>query len=269
MAQREGWSLADAEARCSEVDNARYHFTRCFFGASATQPAHFDLVANTGRVPLETVAATVSAAVAGAWPSEYQPSQVPRVLTLSRELGAGELSFAPPLANRLDLQVYDRELLEQQATRLGVPVTELEQVDEQPAGIFQRTRPGSLQQRYFQALEQQMDELAERGDALIVGRGGSWFLRERPSAFHVRLVAPLAGRLRRVMEYRWVREEVAQKLIGQSDAQRRSFYQTYFGADWSSPLEYHLLVNSGRLGALAVELVAAAAEQYWSRAVAT
>ena len=63
--------------------------------------------------------------------------------------------------------------------------------------------------------------MAERGDVILVGRAGNCFLRDDPRAFHVRLVAPLPVRLRRVMEYRWVRESVAKKLIAESDAQRR------------------------------------------------
>ena len=50
------------------------------------------------------------------------------------------------------MQVYDRELLEQEAVRLGVPETELEKIDERRAGIFQRFHPGSIYQRYFEAL---------------------------------------------------------------------------------------------------------------------
>ena len=92
-----------------------------------------------------------------------------------------------------------------------------------------------------------MREFADRGEVLLVGRGGTWLLRDCPRAFHVRLVASMDIRLRRVMEYRWVREEVAKRLIAHSDAQRRSFCEGYFGVDWSSPLEYHITVNSGRL----------------------
>jgi cytidylate kinase len=90
-------------------------------------------------------------------------------------------------------------------------------------------------------------------------------LRNDRRAFHVRLVAPLPVRLRRVMEYRWVRESVAKKLVAESDAQRRSFYESYFGVDWASPLEYHVTVNSGRLGPAALDLVSFAAERHWSR----
>jgi cytidylate kinase len=141
----------------------------------------------------------------------------------------------------------------------------LEKIDEQPAGIFQRFRPGGLYQRYFEALGKLMNELAARGDVLLVGRGGSRFLRDHPHALHVRLVAPMPVRVQRVMEHRWLREGPAKKLIAESDDQRRRFYQDYFGADWSDPLEYHLTVNTGRLGPTAVDLLAFAAERYWGQ----
>ena len=44
-----------------------------------------------------------------------------------------------------------------------------------------------------------------------------------------------------------------------------AFYESYFGIDWSNPLEYHITVNSGRLGLAALDLVSFAAERHWSR----
>jgi CMP/dCMP kinase len=266
MAKLEGWTVAEATARCIEVDRVRQQFTRYFFGDAATESSQYDLVLNTGRMPLQAIADTIVETVTGAGDADLRQaatSRVPRVLALSRELGAGDQGFAPPVAERLGLHVWDRTMLEQQAVRLGVPETELEKIDEQPVGIFQRFRPGSIYQRYFQTLEQLTRELAQGGDVLLVGRGGGWFLRDHPTAFHVHLTAAMATRLRRVMEYRWVREDVAGKLIAHSDARRRRFCEYYFGADWTDPLEYHLTVNSGRLGPLAVEVVARAAEHYW------
>lgn len=264
MAGLEGWSHEQALARCLEVERTRALFTRYFFGAAAAQPAQYDLVVNTGRVPLGAVVGNVVALVRNDWGAAAAASTNRRVLTIARELGAGDTGFALTLATRLGLRPYDRDFLEQEATRLGVPQAELEKIEEQPAGIFQRFWPGSLSQRYFEALGQLMAELAARGDVLLVGRGGNRFLRELPPAFHVRLVAPTAIRLRRVMEHRWLREHPARQLIAQSDSQRRSFCQNYFGADWADPLEYHVTVNSGRLGPAAVDLVAGAAERHWA-----
>ena len=266
MAQREGWSAEESVARCTEMDRIRSRFTRYFFGDRATQPSQYDLVFNTERVALDDVVAVVIA-IAGDVSAAMLGSSTPRrVLTLSRELGAGEQGFPPTLGGRLGMQVYDRELLERDAASLGVPTAELEKIDEGGAGIFERFRPGSIYQRYFEILGQLMHELAGRGDAILVGRGGSRILRDDPRAFHVRQVAPMPIRVRRVMEYRWVREAVAKKLIAESDSRRSHFYESYFGADWSSPLEYDLTVNNGRLGPTAVEAVGLAAERHWNRA---
>jgi cytidylate kinase len=265
MAQQEGWSSDQARARCTEEDRIRGRFTRYFFGPEALLPEKYDLIVNTRRVALDEVVACAAALVRNEWTTEAAPTATDRrVLTLARELGAGDTGFAPTLASRLHLKDYDRDLLEQEAVRLGVPESQLEKIDEQPAGIFQRFRPGSLHQRYFEALGQLMNELAARGDVLIVGRAASRFLREQPRAFHVRLVAPMSVRTQRVMEHRWLRQEPARKLIAESDVQRRRFYQDYFGADWSDPLEYHLTVNTGRLGPTAVDLLAFAAERFWA-----
>jgi len=106
-----------------------------------------------------------------------------RVLDPLAGIGAGDSNFAPALADRLNLHVYDRELLEQEAVRLGVPEAELEKIDEQPASIFQRFRPGSIYQRYFDALEKITRELAERGDVILVGRGWNCFLRDDRVSF--------------------------------------------------------------------------------------
>jgi len=264
MARKEGWTLEQALARCAEEDRIRDLFTRYFFGEVPFQPARYHLTIHTGWVPLEDAAACVAAVVRGE--AEEAPAGAgPRVLTLSPEVGAGTTGFARTLADRLGLRVYDRELLEQEAVRLGVTEAELDKVDEQPAGIFQRFRPGSLSQRYFEALGRLMNELAARGDVVLVGRGGNRVLRDQPRAFHVRLIAPAEVRVRRVMEHRWLREAPAKQVVADSDAQHRRFYEDFFGADWADPLDYHLTVNSGLLGPAAVDLVAFAAGRHWGR----
>lgn len=266
MALREGWTMEQARTRCLEVDRGRERFTRYFFGPDALRPEQYDLTANSDRVPLDDIAACVLDLTRDEPEEEPNHTARTRVLTLSRQMGAGDIGFALTLGLRLSLRVFDRELLEYEAVRLGVSEAELEQVDEQSPGLWQRLRSGGLHQRYFEALEQLIKELAERGNVLLVGRGGNRFLRDRPAAFHVRLVAEMDTRVRRVMEERWVREEEARKLIAQSDERRRRFHEGSFGADWSDPLDYHLTINSGRLGPAAVDLLTSAAARHWGRA---
>jgi len=276
MALRESWSAAQALAKCLEVERTRARFLRYFFGHAAVSPEQYDLVVNSGRVPLEVILEGVAAAVRESadkeWPgadaakgqaTETGGSGAARLLTLAPELGAGDTGFARTLAVRLKLRVYDPGLLDQEAQGLGLTGAEVEQIDEQPSGIFERFRPRSIHQRCFETMGQITQELAERGNVLLVGRGGSRFWKDQASALHVRLVAPMDKRIRRVMEHYWLREEGARSLITQSDTQRRRFYSACFGADWADPLEYHLTLNTGRLGPLAVDLLAFFAQRHW------
>jgi cytidylate kinase len=265
VARQQGLATEEATGRCAEVDRARRQFTHFYFGDASIQPAEYDLVANTGRVMPEDVVAVV-AAVAG------QAVQLPagvargrRVLTLARELGAADADFAPALGERLGLKVWDRELLDREASRMGVPRSEVERLDEHPMTGLPGVPPGGIQKRYFEALGQIVQELADQGEALIVGRGGSCFLRDHPWAFHVKIVAPITVRKRKVSEHRFLKEDQMRRLIAESDAQHRDFYQTYFKADWSSPLDFDMTVNCGRLGPAAVDLAAVAAQCHWQR----
>jgi cytidylate kinase len=269
MMTREGWTWEQAMARCTEEDRNRERFTRYFFGEAPFQAARYHLTFNTARVPLDDVVATVAALVRQDWtfpPAQgaNAPRSSQRVLTLTPELGAGETSFAPALASRLALRVHDRDVLQQEAERLGLSEAEVEKIDERPAGIFQRFQPNSLYQRYFEALGQIVRAFAEQGDALLVGRGSNCFLRDHPGAFHVRLVAPLMIRVQRVMQHRWMGEEASRKLIADSDARRGRFHENYFSIDWSDAEQYHLTANSGLLGPSAVDAVAFAAERHWT-----
>lgn len=266
MAGQENWSDEQALARCTEEDSVRERFLRYFFGQEPFQPEQYALILNTGRVPLDDVVDSVVALVredSGTEPMGACRGR--RVLTLARQHGAWDTRFSRTLADRLRLPLFDRELLEQEANRLGVKEDALERIDEQAAGFFQRLLPIGLHHRYRVALGQLMQELAQRGEVILVGRGGSRFLRDDSHAFHVRVVARMDVRVVRVMEEHWLRAEPSGKLIADSDSQRHRFYQDLFAADWSDPLEYHLTVNTGRLGPGAVDLIARAAQLHWKR----
>src|SRR5262249_7141731 len=157
----------------------------------------YDLIVNTSRVRIDDVVSSIVQLFRDPEGGLESPGGGPRVLTLSRELGAGDTGFAPTLASRLGMCAHDRGLLERQALRLGVSEEELEKIDEQPPGLFQRLMPGSLYHRYLNVVGQLMKELAGRGNVILVGRGGSRLLADQPGAFHVRLIAAPEGRVRR------------------------------------------------------------------------
>jgi cytidylate kinase len=151
------------------------------------------------------------------------------------------------LGRRLHLKVWDREVL---ARETGLPmVSDVDLAAVEPAGV--------------EALRRVMAEVGRRGDALVVGRGGSELLRDCPSALRVKLITPAGERVRRVMEYRWIDDAAAQAAIAESDARRKAFYQQHFGVNWDSPLEFDLVVNTAALGPRTADLIVQAARLKW------
>jgi cytidylate kinase len=269
IADLQSLQLQEAMARSLEVDQSRSRFMHYFFGDAAAHSASYDLTANTGRVSLDDLTdLTVDLVRGEELPGWEGQAAGRRVLTVSREMAAGDAAVVPAVAARLGLRVYDREFLEEQARRLGVTESDLHQMEEHAPGVKDRVGGGKLRNRYLEVLRQLIGELAGQGGILLVGRGSAGFLQDDPRAFHVRLVACMAGRLRKVMEHHWLREEPARKLLAESDEPRRRFYRDAFGRELNSPLEYHLTVNAGRLGTRAVDLIARAAERHWTHSEA-
>jgi cytidylate kinase len=88
-----------------------------------------------------------------------------------------------------------------------------------------------------------MNRIGREGNAVVVGRGAPYFLRENPCAFHVFLYAPRAEKIRRTMAEGHSREE-SEELVESVDRERIAYVKHYFGADWPTRSLYHLMLNT-------------------------
>lgn len=110
--------------------------------------------------------------------------------------------------------------------------------------------------RYIDALRGLMSEIAERGNSVVVGRGGQAILAGRPDVVHVRVVCDPTVRVARIAKRDGMTHEAARARVEDSDSQREAWHQKYFHIDYRSPYLYHLVVNSGWVDeGLATDLV--------------
>jgi cytidylate kinase len=86
-------------------------------------------------------------------------------------------------------------------------------------------------------------EIAQEGNAVVVGRGAPYFLRERPDAFHIFLYAPRAEKIRRLRRDGSTELE-AEHLVDTVDRERIAYVKHYFGADWPTRSLYHVMINT-------------------------
>ena len=111
-----------------------------------------------------------------------------KVITITREYGAGGGEVARRLADALGWELLDRELLHQAAEIEHVPDAELERLDEKAVSMADRFSLHPPHRKYLHGLTEAARQAAERGNVVLVGRGARHLLGEMPDAFHLRLV---------------------------------------------------------------------------------
>jgi hypothetical protein len=186
-----------------------------------------------------------------------------RVVTLEREYGSGGGAIAAKLAARLGWTLWDQLLTEEIARRLECECRDVEAHEETRDPAYYRllkafmrgSFEGSLNAPRLkmvdtdcvrQVAQQMMPELAQAGHCVIVGRGSTYYLAERPDVFHVFIYAPFGERVRR-LQSTGKSEQDAVDLAETVDRDRATFIKQYFDVDWPGRDRFHLMVNS-RLG---------------------
>ena len=100
-------------------------------------------------------------------------------------------------------------------------------------------------QTYERVVRETMEQYAQQGDAIIVGRGGQMVLRDWPTALHVHLYAPLKVRTQRVAQRFNISEQAAERRIAESDEEKKQYIRhMYKLADWKDLKYYHLMINT-------------------------
>jgi cytidylate kinase len=90
-----------------------------------------------------------------------------------------------------------------------------------------------------------IEEAAEMGDCVIVGRGSQCILQTREDVFHTFVYAPRTERLERLRgRFPELTPPELERKVHAQDAVRAAYVRTHFGQDWTNRHLYHLLVSS-------------------------
>jgi cytidylate kinase len=198
------------------------------------------------------------------------------VITISRLFGAAGAPIGKALAERFGAEMLDRAIVAHVALRAGIPERELESYDERLPTVWQRVAsalaaspepampgvtfsaslaPMSVHEQLVEITRLVIEEAADRGNAVILGRGGAFILANRPDVFHVQLHASLDARVRYLVsrveqippEAR-PEEKALRELCVSIDSARAQYIQSVFGADWKEVTHYDLALDTGHLG---------------------
>ena len=182
-----------------------------------------------------------------------------RLITIEREFGSGAAAIAAQLAKQLGWKLWDHLLTEEIARLAHVDASAVHRCDERMDSYlhrlsntfwrasYERSSPLGGQifdtDRMMSMVQEIMNKLGREGNAVIVGRGAPYFLRENAAAFHVFLYAPRAEKIRRVIADGHSEEE-AEEMVDSVDRERIAYVKHYFNADWPTRSLYHMMLNT-------------------------
>ncbi len=198
-------------------------------------------------------------------------------ITISREYGSGGSEIAARVGEKLGFRFFDKRLIAHLASDIGLQLGEvvdfsadeyearnfLERLLERDFGprtcakvsIWKEDASGAQVEEVREMDEPEcisfmrsaIEGAYQRGDVVIVGRGGQKLLADQPDALHVRVEAPLNERIERVQAREGVKRQVARQRIKESDRASEDYVRRFYDADWSDSILYHLTINTGRL----------------------
>ena len=178
------------------------------------------------------------------------------IITIGRQHGSGGHDIARALAARLGISCYDKEIVDEAASSANLCREVIDNFDEKRVAPFIANEPHffGVQDGFrlnMQVAAAQFDAirtLADRGDAIFVGRCADYILREREDLLRVFIMGSMPKRIETIMARYSLGEERARKLIREVDKDRASFYRYYTDQSWGEAVNYDLCVNSDRLG---------------------
>jgi cytidylate kinase len=183
-----------------------------------------------------------------------------RIVTIDREYGSGAADIARRLADRLGWTLWDQQLTNEIARLAQCDQSQVAQREERTDPLYYRMLKSFLRGSFegslnvnrlnlldadaiFRLTQRIVRGIADDGNAVIVGRGGAFFLEGRPDAFHVFIYASYDDKVRRLVKSGTEPEEAA-RLVDSVDHDRADFIKTYFDKEWPDRHLYDLMINS-------------------------
>ncbi|PIE66797.1 MAG: cytidylate kinase [Deltaproteobacteria bacterium] len=185
----------------------------------------------------------------GKW-KKQTPSQVP-VITISSQPGSGGRVIARELAQRLLIDLFDRDIVKEIAESAHISRSVIETMEKERLSGIKDFISSLVNDRYLwpgvylDHLMRVVAAIASHGNAVIVGRGAN-FLIPQEDRMSIRVIAPLDIRVQNVAKTFGVTRDEAKRRVIHRENRRAAFIRQSFNADVSKPDNYDLVINTDR-----------------------
>ncbi len=169
------------------------------------------------------------------------------VIAMTREIGSYGSEVAAGVAAALGLEIINSEIVVPHvAGSLGVEQSAVQRYLDGKASLFDRWQIDT--RKLSRHTLDQILNLALKDNVLIRGWGAAALFQGIRGVICVRVCAPMALRVRVMMERLGVKDaEAIQKEIERFDAGHSRAMRAAFNFDWNDALMYHIVLNSARV----------------------
>lgn len=187
-----------------------------------------------------------------------------RVVTIGREFGSGGHEIGNLLATRLDIPLFDNNLVRMVAEKLDITEETAKAVDETTLNGFLKGfvlspieySSSMRNEEYSKPLSEQVYELqaeiirklADRGPCVFVGRCADFVLKDTAECINIFICADMEDRIARIAKRYDLSERKAADKIKKIDRERRYYYESRTGLYWGDIDSHDMLLNVSRLG---------------------
>ncbi len=180
------------------------------------------------------------------------------IITIAREYGSGGHLLGEMLSKELGIKLYDKEFIHLVAEKSGINEQYIKKNEQSIPSFWLKCILGknseqSLERNLssddvlFVAESKIIQELAEKGPCIIVGRCADFVLRDYPNLIKVFCYSDLRSACVRCVQEYGVSEEKAESEIKRINHNRIAHYEYYTGEKWGEPHHYNLMINTGSI----------------------
>ena len=177
------------------------------------------------------------------------------VVTISRQFGSMGRMIAQQLSRELGVNFYDRDIVEETASRMVLPVSVISNTEENSKSIyFKQQYPlgmgiASMRDEIFLIQKNIIRDLAQKESCIIVGRCADSILMDMENRLNVYIFAPMDARLRNAVELAKLDEKTAKKMIREIDRSRELYHRRYCPEYVDPSTNKDIMIDSSRFGA--------------------
>ncbi|MFC1867037.1 AAA family ATPase [Thermodesulfobacteriota bacterium] len=186
------------------------------------------------------------------------------VITVSRQFGSGARTIGKMIADELEYIFADSDIIRRIAEAANVSPNFVDTVEKEAGtsvskvitrmvskGLVDRVLKGEQgyidERLYLDYLVVIIAQIAEEGNAVILGRGSQYILNDHPDAFHVLLIDNFENRVKFIQGHYNLSEKRATQIVSNEDKRRMNLYRKLRKSDYDNPALYHLVLNMGRI----------------------